>query len=206
MSYSDFTIEMLRRNFGLAVRDRCLFATIGSLKPSAWLEQALANGSSLAFASEKARSEFIVAPVLMTCREMLNHQFQIFSGVRLDANPETGLKGECDFIIGRSDTVLALQSPLMIIVEAKKNDIEEGVGQCGAQLLGARSYNEIDGRPVPVLYGCVTTGESWQFLKLENSDLFLHPERFSLKEIGKILWIIVECLKDVDKQAGLAAA
>jgi len=205
MSYSDFTVEMLRRTFGLAVKDQDLFPSIGSLKPSAWLQEALANGGSLAMVSEKARSEFIVAPVLVACREMLNHQFQVFSGVRLDANPEAGLKGECDFIIGRSATVLALQAPIMVIVEAKKNDIEEGVGQCGAQLLGARTYNQQDGHSVPVVYGCVTTGESWQFLKLQQSELCLHTERFSLKEIGKVLWMILECLQDVDRQAAAAA-
>ncbi len=102
--------------------------------------------------------------------------------------------------------MLALQAPLMVIVEAKKNDIEEGIGQCGAQLLGARAYNEQDGYSVPVLYGCVTTGEAWQFLKLEGSTLLLHPERFSLKEIGKVLWFFEECLKEIDRQAAPAAA
>jgi hypothetical protein len=206
MSYSDFTLEMLRRNFGLTVQYQSFFPAIGSLTPAAWLEEALADGLGLAFASEKARSEFIVAPVLRACRQALSGGFQIFSGIRLDADPAAGLKGHCDFIIGRSATVLALQSPLMVIVEAKKNDMEEGIGQCGAEMLGARVYNEQDGHPVPVLYGCVTTGESWQFLKLESSSLSLHPDRFSLKEIGSILWFLVECLKDVDRQAAAAAA
>ncbi len=44
MSYSDFTLETLRRGFGLTALDKLLFPRIGSLQPSEWLERALAYG------------------------------------------------------------------------------------------------------------------------------------------------------------------
>lgn len=206
MSYSDFTIDMLRRDFGIRVHDRPFFKEIGTVEPSSWLQEGLAEGATLAVVSEKARSEFIVAPVLIACREILARKVHIFSGIRLDADPDKGLKGECDFILAQTDSAFALQGPLMTIVEAKKNDIEEGIAQCAAQLLGAGIYNEKDRTPLPYLYGCVTTGRDWQFLKLENEDLFIHPERYSIEQVGKILWFLVHCLKDLaGKMAGNGA-
>src|SRR5262249_15345457 len=107
----------------------------------------------------------------------------------------------------RSTSSFVLQAPLLMVLEAKKNDIEVGLGQCGAQLLGAKLYNDKDGKPAPGLFGCVTTGEFWQFLKLEGDVLTIHPERFSLKELGKVLWFIVHSVQQLDRQdtAGAAA-
>ena len=103
-------------------------------------------------------------------------------------------------------SAFVLQSPLMLVLEAKKNDIEVGLGQCGAQMLGAMVYNERDGNPAATVCGCVTTGEFWQFLKLEKATLTIHPERFSLKEIGKILWFMVHSLRELDQGASDTAA
>lgn len=208
MSYADFTLDSLRHAFGLKVRDVLLFNPVGMLDPSAWLQEALANGQDLAVTSEKARSEFIVAPILTACRAMLGHDLRIFSGARLDADPDRGLKGECDFILARSDSSLVFQAPLMVILEAKKHDIEEGLGQCGAQMLGARVYNEKEGNPVPCVYGCVTNGDAWQFAKLGGLELSIHSKRFhtNSQDLGSILWFLVQCLRDVDREAAAIAA
>ncbi len=206
MSYSEFTLELLRRDFGIAARDQALFHPVGTIEPSEWLVQALAKGHDLAFISEKARSEFIVAPILIAARELLSQRVQVFSGVRLDVDPGRGLKGECDFLIARSASAFVLQAPLMVVLEAKKNDIEEGLGQCAAQMMAARIYNERDRSPTAYLYGCVTTGEFWQFVKLDATVLTIHPERFSLKELSKVLWFLVNCIQDVDRQLAAEAA
>jgi hypothetical protein len=206
MSYGEYNLNSLRRTFGLKVRDELLFEPIGTLEPSQWLVESLANGQDLAVTSEKARGEFIVAPVLMACRVLLGHDLRIFSGARLDIDPDRGLKGECDFILARSESSLVLQAPLMVLLEAKKNDIEEGLGQCAAQMFGARLYNEQEGKAVPSVYGCVTTGEAWQFLKLTGNDLLIHPGRLPIQELGKILWFLVQCLRDVDRETAAIAA
>jgi hypothetical protein len=205
MGYSDFTLEMLRHQFGMTVRDRVLFETVGDLVPSGWLRESLERGAAPAVVSEKARGEFIVAPILIECCDRLPPGINIFSGVTLNAEPEKGLTGECDFVLARSASKYALQSPLMLILEAKKHDIDLGLGQCAAQMLAACRFNERDGKHLPYLYGCVTNGHSWHFLKLQGNDLQLHPERFGIEEVSKILWFLVECLKDVDQQASHAA-
>jgi hypothetical protein len=206
MTYSEFTIEEVRRTFALTLRDQPFFAEIGRVEPLSWLTHVLRQGRDLAILSEKARSEFIVAPVLMACRELFQERIHVFSGVRLDAAPHRGLKGECDFIVARTATALALQGPLLVVLEAKKNDIEEGLGQCAAQMLGARVYNEQDGWPVPVVYGCVTTGTEWQFLRLAGLEVVLHPRRLRIEETGELLWFLLECVKDVWRHVPAEAA
>jgi hypothetical protein len=205
MAYADFTLDALRHSFGVTVRDQALFEEPERLAPSAWLREALAKGQDLAVISEKARSEFIVAPVLLACRDALGHSFRVFSGPRLDVDPERGLKGECDFILARSESSLVFQAPLMVVLEAKKHDIEEGLGQCAAQMLGASIYNEREGKPVPYVYGCVTNGDSWQFVKLQGLELQIHTQRIPIQELPKILWFVVECIRDVDREAAAIA-
>jgi hypothetical protein len=205
MSYSDFTLEKLRHEYGITLRDQVFFDPVGDLIPSPWLRESLNRGMSTYIVTEKARSEFIVAPILMECREKFQHGVSVFSGTTLNVDPAKGLAGECDFILARTESRYDLQAPLMLILEAKKHDIDQGLGQCAAQMLGACRYNESEGKPLPFLYGCVTTGELWHFLKLQGNDLQAHPERFAIKEISKILWFILQCLKDVDQQVSEAA-
>jgi hypothetical protein len=205
MTYLDFSLDILQRDFAIKVHDQALFDPLGDLVPSAQLQNHLQAIAGVAIVSEKARSEFIVAPILVECRERMQRRINIFSGVRLDVDAERGLKGECDFILARSESRYAVQAPIMVILEAKKHDMDEGLGQCTAQLLGAYRYNEREGKPVAHLYGCVTTGESWQFLKIAGNNLQIHPERFAIKEVSRILWFLMECLKDVDQLASEAA-
>lgn len=205
MAYRDFTLESLRHRFGMTVHDRALFETMGDLVPSAWLRESLQKGSRPAAVSEKARSEFIVAPLLIECCERMPSGINIFSGIRLDADPDQGLNGECDFILARSSSAIVLRAPLMLILEAKRGDLEEGIPQCAAQLLGASRYGDREARPLPYLYGCVTNGQLWQFVKLQANELHRHTECYAINEVSKILWFIVQCLKDVDQRASDAA-
>jgi hypothetical protein len=84
MSYRDFTMDRVRHEFGITARDHNLFEPVGDLIPSPWLRDSLHKGLDPAFISEKARGEFIVAPILLECRERMQNRVNIFSGVRLD--------------------------------------------------------------------------------------------------------------------------
>lgn len=100
-----------------------------------------------------------------------------------------GLKGECDFILSKGPISSSIEAPIFSLVEAKRNDIKEGLGQCIAQMLGAKIFNQEEGNNVDVIYGCVTTGEDWQFLKLEADMIFMDFKRYYINELPKIIWI-----------------
>ena len=197
MSYTDFSLETAEKTLGIESQPVELFPGLAPLAVPAWLHDALAGGLALALVSEKARSEFIVAPILLTSRELSHNAFSIYSGQRLDVQPERGLMGECDFILAAAPPVPVLRAPIVTIVEAKKNDIEAGLGQCAAQMVAARLFNEREGHPFPLVFGCVTTGESWQFLRLDGSILGIDRTRYYIDNVGLILavWqaILAQC-------------
>ena len=190
MSYREFSLENLQETFGLELISKPLFGELEPLKPSTWLTQTLDKGMLLARASEKARSEFIVAPVLLALRDYNQKQISIYSGSYLDSDADRGLKGECDFVITKTPYLPIIQTPIISLVEAKKNDVESGLGQCGAQMLGAQILNERTGSDTTKVYGCVTTGEDWQFLKLEANTLNIDTKRYYVNNLGLVLAVL----------------
>lgn len=193
MSYSQFAFDDLERDFGIIPASESLFGAVEPVHPPVWLAEVLARGSRLPLLSEKARGELIVMPVLQACRELTGDEVLIYSGVRLDVAPEKGLAGECDFILARTPPVLALRPPLLTMVEAKKGDIEMGFGQCAAQMVGARTFNEQAGIDQPV-YGCITSGEVWQFLRLAGNVLTLEPKRQYIDDPASIIGMVLKCV------------
>jgi len=190
MSYTDFTLETVDKLLGVAPQPADLFPGLVSITVPGWLTEVLAKGMQLTLLSEKARSEFIVVPILLASRELSHNAIAIYSGQRLDVNPEKGLVGECDFILARTPPVPLLRAPLVTIVEAKKNDIEGGLGQCVAQMVGARMFNENAGKPGAHVFGCVTTGEAWQFLRLEPAAVSIDRARYYIDNVGAILAVL----------------
>jgi hypothetical protein len=189
MAYSDFTLQSVEVAFGVRAQPAVLFAEVRPAPVPAWLQDQLARGLQLPLVSEKARSELIVMPILLACRELSGGAIAVFSGPRLDVSPEQGLLGECDFILARTAPVPELRAPLVAIVEAKKNDVESGLGQCVAQMIGARVLNEQTGQQIPAVYGCVTTGEVWQFLRLQGSVAAIDRQRYYLDNLAGILGV-----------------
>ena len=197
MAYTDFSLENAEKALGIMAQPIDLFTGLSPIAAPAWLKDSLSGGMALALVSEKARSEFIVAPILLASRELSHNAFSIYSGQRLDVQPERGLVGECDFILAAAPPVPVLRAPIVTIVEAKKNDVEAGLGQCAVQMVAARIFNEREGHSFPAVFGCVTTGETWQFLRLEGSILGIDRIRFYIDNVGLILavWqaILAQC-------------
>ena len=187
MAYSDFSLDQVENSLGVSVRMLDLFPPPTPLAVPDWLREFLARGMSLPLGNEKSRSERIVSPILLASRELSHNAVSIYSGQRLDVQPEKGLVGECDFILCASPPFPLLRSPLITIVEAKKNDIDLGLGQCIAQMVGARIFNECHGEKIGPIFGCVTTGETWQFLRLEESVVGIDLIRYYISNVGLLL-------------------
>jgi len=181
---------MVKQKLGVTTQEADLFADSPSAPVPEWLPGWLARGTRLALLSEKSRSEFIVVPILVAGRELCGDQFAIFSGQRLDVDPDQGLVGECDFILALGPSLPPLHAPLMTVVEAKKNDVEAGMGQCIAEMVAARQFNEAEGRTTVPVFGCVTTGETWQFLRLADEVALLDRRRYYLDNVSGILGVI----------------
>src|SRR5271155_3877233 len=124
MAFRDFTLPQIQEKLGLRVEDSDLFSAAPPLAVREEFAAFLRDGTALALANstEKAKSEFIIAPVLLELRRMLGPKFVLFSGVEWEVDPERGLNGYCDFLIGQGPSQHILQAPYVAIVEAK-NDL-----------------------------------------------------------------------------------
>ena len=192
MLYRDFSLTRIKKEFALIEQTDDLFSDKILIEPSAWLQQALKIGLELALfsSSKKSRSEFIIAPILIEMQQRTTRRFAIYSGERLDVDAEKGLLGECDFILAKGVMSYELQAPIFALVEAKKNDINSGLGQCIAQLIGAQKFNEKEGNTIDIIFGCVTTGEDWQFLQLKNNIITLDKQRYYINDLKSILGVL----------------
>ena len=193
MSYSNFTLESALEAFQLEkVESAGTFSEIDPIAPSAYLTTGLAKKVPLAAAigTEKARSELIVADVLVELREKFNYRISFFSGIDFSVDVESGLVGICDFLVSLSPGQLLLEAPLIILVETKKDDPKLGLGQCIAEMLAAQRFNAEKGNDIPAVYGATTTGTEWQFLKLTGKNLQIDMEIYSIQQCEKILGIL----------------
>ncbi len=199
MAYSDFTLSKFKKVFNLRIDEKSnLFASVENLNPSDSLMSTLNETVELALAinTEKARSEMIITPILLEIRRKANHQISLFSGIDFNIDIAQGLNGYCDFIISRSQEQLTINAPVVIIVEAKNEDIKAGLGQCGSAMLAAQLFNQQEGNDIKTIYGAVTTGDIWKFLKLEVSDLFIDLTNYYIKDVAKILGILSKSIQD----------
>lgn len=193
MAYSDFTLNDIKRRFHLTVNENSdIFSAVNEVPASAWLTQTLSYTLplALAIASEKARSELIIAPVLVELRNLFQEKISLFSGINFNVDPAQGLIGFCDFIISRSPEQLVISAPVLIAIEAKNENINAGIPQCMAAMVAARIFNERENQAAFPIYGVVTTGNNWRFLKLDSNLIFIDRSEYHISQVEKILGIL----------------
>ncbi len=199
MAYSDFTLNKFKKAFNLRIDEESdLFATVEAVQPSESLTSTLDETVELALAinTEKARSEMIITPMLLEVRRKANYQISLFSGTDFNVDFEKGLNGYCDFILSRSKEQLTINAPVAIIVEAKNENIKAGLGQCGAAMLAAQLFNQQEENNIKTIYGAVTTGDIWKFMKLVDSDVFIDLSNYYIKDVDKIIGILSKSIQD----------
>jgi len=197
MSYSDFTFQSLRDQLSLHLRqDASLFAYVEEVAVSEYLQTTLQENvaSALNINTEKARSEMIIAPMLIEVRKILNKQVSLFSGVEFQVDTALGLTGVCDYIISKSTNQVYVSAPVVMIVEAKNENIKAGLPQCIAAMYAAKLYNEREHNEVDRILGIVTTGSNWKFLTLEDTHVLIDYDEYLIDQAGKILAIILQAL------------
>lgn len=183
MAYRHFDFVQVLKQFELQHTVAPLRLELGAVPFPENFRSTLEEGISLGLrgGSEKARSEFIVAPILLAVRLLLARRITVHSGLHFDVDKSLGLVGECDFLISSGDNLpMLVNTAVLSVVEAKKQDIEAGLGQCVAQMVAAQQYNKQSQHSTPYVYGCVTTAESWQFLQLEQQQLIFDANRYQI--------------------------
>jgi hypothetical protein len=197
MAYNDFDLKKVKTELGITINEQpALFADVTTIAISATLAEILSEAVPLARAinTEKARSEFIIANILMEARKLLKHSISLFSGIEFNVNKEKGLNGFCDFIFSASPAQLLLNAPIIAIVEAKNENIIGGLGQCIAEMVAADMFNNNENHKFKTIYGVVTTGITWKFLMLEDTTASIDIDEYSIDNPQKIIGILLMML------------
>ncbi|MBD2199712.1 MULTISPECIES: hypothetical protein [Calothrix] len=194
MPYSEFTLKKVKQTFGLnTIEGEKFIPEIEPITPSNILSGFLEESLPLAIAtgSEKARSELIISPVLLEVRKILQRKISLFSGAEFTVDIASGLTGICDFIISRSPEQLEIEAPAIVIIEAKKADLNSGIGQCIAEMVAAQKFNEANQQAISTIYGSVSNGNNWRFLKLTGQTVNIELTDYPLPPVDLILGILV---------------
>lgn len=186
-SYSDFTVANLREMFGLKDKKQALHLEGTEVPISGWLETTLEMQRDLPVGTEKAKSELIITPVLLELRSKNKTKFTFFSGYTFEVDKEKALTGRCDYLLIKDAQSVDIEAPIIGIFEAKDDSIDRWVGQCGAEMYAARLFNQQTNTHIETIYGAVTNGYEWLFLKLEEDTLYIDTARYSIENPNKLL-------------------
>lgn len=193
MSYSNFTLDDLKYKLNLQlVQIQSLFPEPPQEALSDDLQRYLARYKALALAidTEKARSEYIIAPMLGELKLAHFEQLSLFSGIDFSVDQALGLSGRCDYILSKSPDQYALTAPVVMLVEAKHDNIKNGIAQCGAEMFAAQKYNQAKNNSLDCIYGCISTGTNWKFLQLKDKQLIIDLEEYYIDSPQKIMGIL----------------
>ncbi len=194
MSFRDFTLQKAQHDFGLTIDPtQFLFADVQPIALSEGLTKfwdgVLPLG--LAMPTEKAHSELLVAPLLAEVWDRTNRRIGLFSGVEFNVDAAAGLSGVCDFLLSRSPQLLFVEAPVLAVVEAKRDSIPDGLGQCAAEMVAAQRFNQQSGNAIDPVFGCVTTGSNWRFLRLLGGVLAIDLEEYQISQAERLLGVLL---------------
>lgn len=206
MAYHDFSMPQVLADFGLTLTNSSLFDNVKPVRPSAGLLAQWNDYSSLALtvSTESARSHFMIAPLLGEVWRIGKGQLALYSGSRFDVDADAGLIGVCDFMLGYPPQLDFVVAPVMVIVEAKNENVMGGLGQCAAAMVAAQRFNAKRNPQIDTVYGAVSNGSEWRFLRLHGTALEFDLTDYRHNDPDRILGILLH-ITGITPAAPLAA-
>ncbi|MDZ7934901.1 MAG: hypothetical protein U5M51_08065 [Emticicia sp.] len=203
-SYEQFKTSDIEEFLGLTITSstNCIITDdIQPFKLSEIFKKEFFSKAKLALAinTEKARSELIISSILFELRKILNEKISFFSGTTFDVDASKGLKGRCDFLISLDQEQMILRAPVVALVEAKNDNISNGIGQCIAEMYASQIFNAKKGIMIPTIYGVITTGTNWRFLKITENKVCIENEDIYLESIELIFGILLDIIHKSEK-------
>ena len=195
MGYSKYKkLKVVTEKFGLKVEKRSLFTDIVPIQPSDWLLKTISLAYSVALSNEKVKSERLISPVLTEVHQLHIDKITLFSGEELNVQPENNLNGACDFFFSANPHAYLLEAPIVAFAEAKDEDLEYGIAQCTAQMLAAQIFNREAGHPTPTIWGCATTAGEWQFLQLQENQIYIDNTSYYIDKLDILLGVFSQII------------
>ena len=142
--------------------------------------------------------EFLISPLLKEAWKR-NPQAKLFSHPRIVYEDLILVP---DYVVAPKNKsgVNIFEKPLLITVEAKNDDYEQGWADAYRQLVVARLLNENNEIPI---YAIVSIGKGWEFGKLDGNIIYKHPIGLGLDNANKLLgvldFIFADCVRTAER-------
>ncbi len=132
---------------------------------------------------------------LMTCQNL-----KIWKGAALESED---LIGEADYLLTQRRGYV--EAPLLCVVEAKKDDFEQGAAQCLVEMKACQWNNQQVNPPHPTIdiYGIVTNGEGWKFYRLSPDHQIYETKLYALQDLDRILSALHHLFQTCQKNLSL---
>jgi hypothetical protein len=186
-----FTLEESIERFGLVETNTALFGIVKPIPLSNWLQETLSisKKTGLLSRNRKALSEFIVAPILLELKCRNPDQLMIYSGKSMNFSDVENSTIECDFILNKEPATRVIQAPVVSSITVTDQTITVGLGRCVMQMVACEQFNQKRNKVIPKIYGCVTNGQVWHFVKLEKDNLVIDLHSYPLTESEMLIGV-----------------
>jgi hypothetical protein len=151
--------------------------------PSSFFKQRLERLECFDLQSVEESKKLLIDAV---CEEAIQEfkRLRIWKGASLEGDRASGY---VDYLIAERKRYL--EAPMLCIIEAKKDDFEQGLAQCLVEMQACQSINHKLGREIDVL-GIVTNGTTWNFYKLVRSGQVYETAAHALGDLEVVLgWL-----------------
>ena len=197
MAFSDFKkISEVQEKFRIKYTANDFFKVEAASPPAQFLQEFQFTMENInVFSSEASRCEVIIFPVLREVYKMYADNYALW--IREPIIYDETLSGTPDYLVATKSElgITVLGTPLIMLVEAKKNDFEQGWAQCLAELVAAQKINADPDVPV---YGIVSDGTFWQFGRLVADTFTQNQINFSVDNLP----VLFGAINAVFKEAG----
>jgi len=202
MSFSQFkNIAEVQKAYNIKYEESVFIFEFDIAVPQSFVEDLKFNKENIdIFSSEASRSELIISPLLREVYKRHNKKYSFW--IQKSISFDDVLSGTPDYIFSKKSSLgkTVLEAPIVIVVEAKKNDFEQGWGQCLAELVASQKINGSEVKPV---YGVVTDGNLWQFGRLQEHLFTIDGRNYTIDNIQE-LYGALEYLADLIEREQLS--
>ena len=145
------------------------------------------------FSSEASRCEAVIFPILREVYKKYADSIALW--IKEPITYDETLNGTPDYLISTKSElgITVVGTPLIMLVEAKKNDFEQGWGQCLSELVAAQKINDDPSFPV---YGIVIDGTLWEFGRLVNDTFTRNRTNFTLANLPILFGAVDSVFKE----------
>lgn len=199
MAYNKFNFKTVGEKLGISFEyDNQIFKGIKPLEVSAELSRTVQPDDLFPLHTEIARREWIIGNVFRELIALTGRKICVYSGETFDVEPSLGLNGAVDYLIAKGKTRYPIEGPIIAVAEAKPDNLLTGLGQCIAEMVAARLYNERKKNPSARIFGVVTTGLIWGFLVLEDEMVRMDSREYGIDALDEVLGIMVYMTQNTD--------